>query len=53
MVPQGLTKWYQSHDPNLVMCGRSPRVDGVVLGAGRRYMCSERRRCKRKGALCL
>ena len=27
-------KWYQSHALNLVMCGRSPRMDGVVPDAG-------------------
>ena len=25
-------KWYQSHAPDLVMCGRSPMVDGEVPG---------------------
>ena len=33
-------KWYQSHAPNLVMCGRSPKSE--CRSPGRRHRCSER-----------
>ena len=57
MVPRSPYKWYQNHAPNLIMCERSPRVDGVVHGAMQaqaqaqcstvkkrrlKHMCSER-----------
>ena len=45
-------KWYQSHTPNLVICGRSPKTGRRSLGCRHRHRhrCSERHSvAQRKG----